>query len=801
MVAQLKLSPMKGNLLLTAFTFLASVCTAQNFSGLQNKKLNRIDDLGFLLESQIGSLLGGRIEGDVDSVTITWDSEKTLKGKIWYREYLNGFFTISVMDAGRQKQNGIVSANFTQGEKPSPAEFTLEMAESVPKGTLIESPYLRIDISKRSDRSGKVKVFALNKNWKNELDPQNVVLDVPLMPVGKAATLTNTPKDATPSKNIRFDPNIYFKPKVTDTRFIRTGGGNFFRSYGSRSGEIDISGTWVNTDANTSGITRLIVTGNNIIQGFGRCSPQDCDWGKVTLTSLGPANFRAIFSWSFKRTTLSIHHSGSQLIVTSTDSYKDGRPSRSTDYTFRKNISTAFVKPRLYTLTDVSKISTGGGTVDKTPRGPDKNVQIYLLDGLAADVDFSRPQDISNININVFADKNLNSGYYYILPADYHLKWEPRAEAEKGYEFRILYGSQDIPSETAPGTEAPVRMSASLTAGISSREREFVKELLRAARADFRELRYLPLRENPQFTFQNTLGAQYNIPPEKISIETSTDLSNDIRVAWQTDADTKEFIETALTSREGVSASVILKPEDENILDQLIPASINLADTRTLGKMTLEPMAWRTRNWRNTTPYPLRLRYLHVLKKAIGGSKPIIYSWTLNDLVVPAQAQVKFDHSRIPTWLDTDASAVMWLDYEVEDCRDCDMRVMDAVTDAVFRTKTQNVRLTIPPAVFDTLNASYFLVTLRSMQADPRSEQVRELPSVRVYDDLAREFLAGPLFIPSGGSLEYEFRITIATRDGDFYTATDWSRSTEPELLLGKTQLKEMFRGIIPGLD
>ena len=169
--------------------------------------------------------------------------------------------------------------------------------------------------------------------------------------------------------------------------------------------------------------------------------------------------------------------------------------------------------------------------------------------------------------------------------------------------------------------------------------------------------------------------------------------------------------------------------------------------------------------------------------------------------MMPAQAQVKFDHSRIPAWLDTDASAVMWLDYEVEDCRDCDMRVMDAVTDAVFRTKTQNVRLTIPPAVFDTLNASYFLVTLRSMQADPRSEQVRELPSVRVYDDLAREFLAGPLFIPSGGSLEYEFRITIATRDGDFYTATDWSRSTEPELLLGKTQLKEMFRGIIPGLD
>ena len=788
---------MKGNLILIAIALMTQFCSAQNFSGLQNKKLNRVDDVSTIIESQLGSLLGGRISGDMDSVIITWDSEKSLRGRVYFKEYLNGYFTVSVMSASKQKQNEIVPAKFKQADNPGFAEFTLDMADVVPKGTSFESPYLRFDISKKQNQSGKVVIFALNKSWRNELDPENVILEVPLQPVGEAVKLTSEPKEATPGKTIRFDPKLYYN-KTPKTRVSsRIGGGNYFREY--ELGPIDISGTWLNTDANTSGITKLIVTNNNSIQGYGRCSPQDCDWGKTGMSAINADNYRAVFTWSFKTTTLTVKHSGGQLQVTSFDRYKDGR-TRTSNYTFRKDVAILYVKPAIYTINEVKLLyPTSGGTVNRNPQGPNKDMQIYLLEGLAADVDFASPQEISNININVFADKNIQSGVYYIIPADYHLKWEPKTEAEKGYEFRILYGSQDG-SGAESTTEAPVRMSASLTAGISTRERNFVKELLKSAMPDFREVRYLPLRENPQFTFQNTLGAQYNIPPEKITVETSTDLNNDIKVAWQTDADTKEFIETALTSREGISASVILKPEDEGILDQLIPASINLADTRTLGKMSLEPMAWRTRNWRNTTPYPLKLRYLHVLKKVIGGSKPIIYSWSMNEQVVPAQAQVKFDHARIPTWLDTDPSAVMWLDYDVEDCRDCDQKVMDAVTDAVFKTKTQYVKITIPPAVFDTLNASYFLVTVRSLQVDPKGEQLKELSSLKVLNEMTKDFTTGPLFIPSGGSIDYEFRITVATRDGDFYTASDWVRSTEAELLLGKTKMKEMFQGILPGL-
>lgn len=49
----------------------------------------------------------------------------------------------------------------------------------------------------------------------------------------------------------------------------------------------DFIGTWVNTNSNTSGVTRLVITsagGNKLnIEAFGKCHPTDCKWGKTSL--------------------------------------------------------------------------------------------------------------------------------------------------------------------------------------------------------------------------------------------------------------------------------------------------------------------------------------------------------------------------------------------------------------------------------------------------------------------------------------------------------------------------------------
>lgn len=790
--------------------FSSQSCIAQNISGLQNKKLNKVDDLGSALESLLGRI-GGSVDGSIDSVIVLNDSENELKVKIWYSGYVNAFFNVSAMTVTRQRQVAIKNARFKQSTSTSPAECVLTFDDREAKELATETPFLRIDISKRENGSGKVKVFQLGKKWKTGAYAPGVIITVPLQPVGTAASLNMAKdNDIIPAKKMSFDPriNYYQKGNINPGRTIKTtGGANAIQPgfrYDLPATAEDISGTWTNTDANTRNITKIVITNNNTIQVYSRTSGQDFDWGKKPLSKLNEVTYAANFRHSSTTSNaLQIVFANNELQVKNLQkvSLAFGMD-KSVVYNnvLKRNMNIVLVNPAIFNLDNMATLytpATPGQPVDKTPLGPLKNVQLNIWDGLLVDnlVNFERPQDISSINMNVFYDKNPNSGVFYILPADYHLKWSK----ENGYGLRINYGEQEAGTESTP--EAPVRMSATLTPGISNREKLFVQSLLKAKYPAFTELKFLPLRENLITTFPATLNSLYDIPLEKITVTSGTDLTGDINISWRTNAGTKDFIQTALTSREGISAAVLLNPADEEILDQQVPAIINLADNRVIGKLNLEPATWRGKNWRNETMYPVKLQYMHVLKKTISTNKPIIYSWAMNGTEVPPMAQVAFDNSRVPVWLDNDPTSVMWLEYSVMNCTECDNKVMDTITGGVSGKTIQQIKFTIPPAVFDTLKASYFLITLRSSQADPKGIILKELEGLKITKDDTKIFQAGPLFQPPGGNLDFEYKITVASIDGDFYISEKWTPSSSKEVLLGKTQLKELFKGIIPGIN
>lgn len=46
-------------------------------------------------------------------------------------------------------------------------------------------------------------------------------------------------------------------------------------------------GTFVNVDPNTGGITRLVLQSDDTINVWGRCHPNDCDWGQETAFAYG----------------------------------------------------------------------------------------------------------------------------------------------------------------------------------------------------------------------------------------------------------------------------------------------------------------------------------------------------------------------------------------------------------------------------------------------------------------------------------------------------------------------------------
>lgn len=776
---------------------LALTGATQNFSGLQNKKLARVDDLGTALESLLGGL-GGGLDGSIDSVVVTSDTEKELRFMLYYSGYTNGYFTITTMNDARQREPMTSLIQIPPGI-PSPIECMIKFDPRLSSVNEFTSSFLRIDIAKKENRPGKVKIFRLQKKWMTEPPPERAYQEVKLEPVGIARNLGSVPKDFVPARRIMFETK--YSDKIRTDRplpVIRSGGGGaaYHKPFSLLKPVLDLTGTWNNTSPNADGLIQLVIT-NTSMRSYKKCSPNNCDLGSSNLTPWGTDGFTTTVFYQNGVADVQMKLAGAELKVDVIQKLGLGGK-RTTHFTFvKQNLNFNAILLTDYVLMDWTKPTQPVSTEAQGPAIP-----LNLWNDIAVDplVDFQRPQELSNININLFRDKNKYAGMYYIWPADYHLRWKETTAPEDGYDFAMLYGKQVTEmAETDP--TAPVRFSATLTAGISPRERSVVKAILSTIDPYFKDIDYLPLREVPQTTFPASLNAQFGVPLDRITMNATSELTTDMKIAWRTNPDTKEFIQTALTSREGISATVLLKPKNPDIPELLIPATINLADTRTLGKMYLEPTKWRTRNWTNTTPYPMRLKYIHVMKRGIGTSNMIIYSWSINNLELPSGMSMSFDHSKIPAWLDTDPTSIMWIDYDVLPCSDCDNKVLVSVTKGVFGSTLQQVRFTIPSAVFDTLNADYFLVTMRSTQADPKNEVLKELPALRIFKDPAKEFYTGPLYLAPNMAPAFEYRITVLTKAGDVYKSMIWIPGTETDIVLGRLEIKEVFKGVIPGLE
>ncbi|HMR63557.1 MAG TPA: protein kinase [Anaerolineae bacterium] len=103
----------------------------------------------------------------------------------------------------------------------------------------------------------------------------------------------------------------------------------------------NFTGTWINEDKNTGGMTRLIISqvNENMVsfQGFGACSPSDCDWGVINVP-FTPPNVTGTFVFSFKKTQVTVYREGDKLIATTFDDYNegDGRPDRTSNYVLKR---------------------------------------------------------------------------------------------------------------------------------------------------------------------------------------------------------------------------------------------------------------------------------------------------------------------------------------------------------------------------------------------------------------------------------------------------------------------------------
>jgi hypothetical protein len=767
---------------------------AQNFSGLQNKSLNKLDDLGAALASLIGTK---NLTGKISYVKVTEDYERNLKVQIAFTGYENAYIRIRVLDSTKNDAKYLSKDGFSLTGKTSPVELSVSL-QSAATNISFETPYIEVRVSKsESNAGGFIFYFILNKKWQSEINPENLVFTISPNPIGSATSLTNNESQIVlPRINKRYDLKKAYsvsalRLETTPATTLRAATGVRSATYASTAANStnDVDGNWINTDADTRGITHVVISNYGTkIQTYGKCSPTDCDWGQTALT-FANNNYTAVYDQAPAISTFSISISGNQLTLNDNRVYKAGGRVANNSYTFKKEAGTTSTPLILTTTPIIYKaypLALDKTTINSGAQGPDIS-PISLWDDLVTDVDFESPNEITNIRMDIYPDKNKATGIYYYLPAEYHIKWD----LSEGYNFKMCYSAGNT-----EGTSGDIRISATILPGISKKENDLIKKLLesyvnRNPGLSFKSLRMIPTAETPKVSISSELTNIYNIPSDKINVNVTSSLTDPINLSFVTDNRTKEEMQVALLENIGINGSMSIKIQNENASEQQIPVRISLEDPHTLGRFTLEPTSWRNKEWVNTTLFPLKLKYIHVLlfKDENNKSLPIIYSYDLTNVVVPSKAKVKFDAAKVPAWFDNSSKIQrIWIDYNVEKCQPCMQSIINEITCNNAR-RIKNISIESLSSIEKT-KAAFIIIKVRSAQCDPKGENKIELSSIRIQED-AKSYQVGPFYLLESEKLNYEYFITLVMPDGVTYNSSDWIKSDAEQVYIGTHQLKQ----------
>jgi len=385
--------------------------------------------------------------------------------------------------------------------------------------------------------------------------------------------------------------------------------------------------------------------------------------------------------------------------------------------------------------------------------------------------------------VKIFEDQNPDSGIFYYLPRAYHVSWD----GDQGYGLKLL-----LSAASQEGQPGEARWSSLMDANVTEADLRLAMDLLRArqaqdARFKFRELRAMPLAAAPKISLTGGLQHFYNVPQDKITAIAFSEALEQVKAAWVTDLTTSESMKLALKEKVGISGEVTFQPAGDGVA-QKIPLEIQLAKVATFGDLF-----WRRgERVANRTPYPVRLKYLHIM--LMEGHAPTIYSWRLGEAVVPPQAKVRIDPARIPTWLDRRAKR-MWIEYApLSDCETCDERVIEQITNGVADVATAQITFhTITPLV-DT-GAYEVTVKVRSKYFDPRSREVKQKDPLALNTD-NKDFTLGPIYPVNrrGDDPLFEYSLDVTMPDGSAHKSPRWVPSDSLRVVIGKIQVQELLK-------
>lgn len=456
----------------------------------------------------------------------------------------------------------------------------------------------------------------------------------------------------------------------------------------------------------------------------------------------------------------------------------------------------ASIRPETFRLVRMAQLKVGltEAQREKNAQGPSSR-PINLLSLKHGGEAFSVQElnSVLGLDSRVYPDKNENSGIFYFIPSAYRLVWD----REGGYGLNVFFRTAE-----AEGEAGEVQMSARLTAAVGVEGLKIARQLVEAWAGrngrKFESLDPMPLKNSElHVSLSDDLGRLYDIPEDKIGVQSASQLLSDLEVEWVTDDVTANDMMVVLKER-GISGRVEIEGEGD-VGRLMIPIDISLT-----GSGTYQPFAWeRGGQWRNATVFPLRLRYVHALLLG-SDNQPSILSWDLGRESVPPQAQFRIADSAIAPWQEQ-AALRIWVDYGVDsECESCAQQALDAIRGGSTALARDWISFrTLRP--LSDLDAYMITVRVRSRYFHPRGEEYRTLDELELLEDDS-SYEVGPIYLPpeyERGELDelFQYQLMVVMPDGTVHPESGdpgWISSNRLRVPIGSAQVRQSV-GYLPG--
>jgi len=457
-------------------------------------------------------------------------------------------------------------------------------------------------------------------------------------------------------------------------------------------------------------------------------------------------------------------------------------------------------KPGLVTIEQAAQADQQEA-IDRSGEGPmEAPIPLATLLNIRGLSDFGIDlTSIANLSLQVYPDKNQDSGIFYYRPQQYFLHWTPEDQ---------YYLSVDYKPEQA--SDKNVVIDALLTPGSVQDDVQVLRRLLMVylrsqpsySRLDagiINQLVVLPLPARYEAMFD---WRGYGVDSEDISVTGVDPDSRQFGIQIVTDVATKELLLGKLADPSGLSGDVRILPQEVTSAQPALSpftvrARLKLADNEAYTRAPWRRSGGEFSTFTNDYEFPLRLQHLTYLIEESGALKLRGYDLGGQELLPGDVAKIA--NEKVTDQIGSSAVVRSWYSYSLRNDEAYRDAIISSLTGGVGAIPVTDVDIQVVRSseLFEQYNMFKIIVVVRSEYFDPNPDSDGMLEKGYEFADDTDRLAVAPLYKPEASTLPlYEYKIGVITNDGSSHQDAEWRQTSTgfgSGIFIGSNQIEEVL--------